>query len=72
MFFISCFRWDLARTMGKLSDQVHVKPRKDTLRSYEVYSHILEGTMDHGLLFNVNSDQAKSLVGYIDANYGQD
>jgi hypothetical protein len=71
MYLMVCTRPDLAYAMGKVSRYMS-NPGKVHWEAVKWILRYLKGTKDVGLLFDANSNNAKSLLGYVDADYGQD
>ncbi|OAE25973.1 hypothetical protein AXG93_1712s1530 [Marchantia polymorpha subsp. ruderalis] len=62
---------DIAMAMGKVSRYMS-NPGKMHWEAVKWILRYLKGTMDYGLLFGAKSLNAKSLIGYVDVDYGQD
>lgn len=71
MYLMVCTRPDLAYAMGKVSRYMS-NPGKVHWEAVKWILRYLKGTLDTGLLFDARSDNAKSLLGFVDADYGQD
>ena len=71
MFLMICTRPDIALAMGKVSRYMS-NPGKVHWEAVKWILRYLKGTVDYGLLFDAKSFNAKSLIGYVDADYGQD
>ncbi|KAL2611475.1 hypothetical protein R1flu_023167 [Riccia fluitans] len=71
MYLMVCTRPDIAYALGKVSKynanlgKVHWEAVKWILR-------YIKDTMGYGLLFDAQSHQAKTLVGFVDSDYAQD
>ncbi|CAM6109633.1 unnamed protein product [Calypogeia fissa] len=71
MYLIVCTRPDLAFAMGKVSRYM-LNPGKLHWDAVKWILRYLKGTKDVGLLFDAKSNKSNSLLGYVDAYYGQD
>ena len=71
MYLMVCTRPDLALALGKVSRYMS-NPGKVHWEAVKWILRYLKGTKGVGLLFDKNSNNAKSLLGYVDADYGQD
>jgi hypothetical protein len=71
MYLMTCTRPDIALAMGKVSRYMS-NPGKVHWEAVKWILRYLKGTVDFGLLFDAKSKDAKSLIGYVDADYGQD
>ena len=70
MYLMTCTRPDLALAMGKVSRYMS-NPGKMHWEAVKWILRYLKGTTDLGLMFDARSDNAKALIGYVDADYGQ-
>ncbi|OAE29694.1 hypothetical protein AXG93_509s1470 [Marchantia polymorpha subsp. ruderalis] len=71
MYLMVCTRPDIAFAMGKVSRYMS-NPGKVHWEAVKWILRYLKSTLDYGLLFDGLLDNAKSLFGYVDADYGQD
>ena len=71
MYLMVCTRPDIALAMGKVSRYMS-NPGKVHWEAVKWILRYLKSTKDYGLLFDGLSSNAKSLLGYVDADYGQD
>ena len=71
MYLMVCTRPDLALAIGKVSRYMS-NPGKVHWEAVKWILRYLKGTLDVGLLFDAKSDNARALLGYVDADYGQD
>ena len=71
MYLMISTRPDIALAMGKVSRYMS-NPGKVHWEAVKWILRYLKGTTDVGLLFDAKSLNAKSVIGYVDADYGQD
>ncbi len=71
MYLMVCTRPDLALALGKVSRYMS-NPGKVHWEAVKWILRYLKGTLDTGLLFDARLDNAKSLLGFVDADYEQD
>ena len=71
MYLMVCTRPDIAYVVGKVSRYMS-NPGKIHWEAVKWILRYLKGTVNVGLLFDSNTHQAKLLMGFVDADYGQD
>jgi ATP-binding cassette subfamily B (MDR/TAP) protein 1 len=71
MYLMICTRPDIALAMGKVSRYMS-NPGKIHWEAVKWILRYLKGTTDFGLVFDSKLHNAKSVIGYVDADYGQD
>ena len=71
MYLMTCIRPNLALAMGKVSKYMS-NPGKMLWEAVKWILKYLKGTTNLGLMFNARLNNAKALIGYVDADYGQD
>ena len=71
MYLMTCTQLDIAPAMGKVSRYMS-NPRKIHWEVVKWILKYLKGTTDFGLVFDSKLHNAKSVIGYVDADYGQD
>jgi hypothetical protein len=71
MYLMTCTRPDISLAIGKVSRYMP-NPCKVNWKAVKWILRYLKGTKDVGLLFNGSLNNAKSFIGYVDADYGQD
>ena len=69
MYLMVCTRPDIALAMGKVSRYMS-NPGKVHWEAVKWILRYLESTKDFGLLFDGQLNNAKSLMGYVDVDYG--
>ena len=71
MYLMISTRPDIAMAIGKFSRYMS-NTRNMHWEAVKWILRYLKGTVDYGLLFDAKSLNAISLIGYVDADYGQD
>ncbi len=71
MYLMVRTRPDIAYAVGKVSRYMS-NPGRGHWEAVKWILRYIKGSLDTGLLFDAHSNNAKSLVGYVDADYGGD
>jgi hypothetical protein len=71
MYLMVCTRPDIAHAVGLVSRYM-ANPGKIHWEAVKWILRYLQGTSDVGLLFDAHGENARSLVGYVDSDYGGD
>ena len=71
MYALNGTRGELGYAVGILSRYLEL-PEKQHYTAAKRVLRYLKGTLDHGLIYNGNVDNAMRLVGYTDSDWGGD
>ncbi|CAM6086082.1 unnamed protein product [Calypogeia fissa] len=71
MYLMVCTRPDISHVVGLVSRYM-ANPGKVHWEAVKWILRYLKGTSDVGLLFDAQGDSARSIIGYVDSDYGGD